>query len=123
LPKQIRDLTPLTGPLNASLAAEPLQSNLEREGAALAELPDALIVAPPGNAKLQAFVLIRMPSRLRTGSQPSASDSVLVLVGEVDDGRSEYRPVARELDPPGEPKLLLVAKILDVGSMLRLSRR
>ena len=58
IPQPLARLHHLSGPLNAGLAAEPLQRQVKGEGAALAERADVLIVAAPGEAKLQAFVFI-----------------------------------------------------------------
>ena len=46
------------GPLNAGLAAYTFKRQVDGEGAPFSECPDALIVATPGHAKLQAIVLI-----------------------------------------------------------------
>src|SRR5205823_14619752 len=40
-------------------------------------------------------------------------ERVLALVGEIDDGGAEDRPVAVNEDPACKPKLLFVAQILD----------
>src|SRR5437762_7765570 len=47
-----------SGPLNAALAAKSLESQVNAERAAFAEGADLLIVAPPGDADLQAIVFI-----------------------------------------------------------------
>ena len=63
------------GPLNAGLAAEPLQRQVNGEGAALAEGADALIVAAPRQAKLQAFVFIFDAETVANRLKPSASEN------------------------------------------------
>src|SRR6476620_5933589 len=84
-------------PLNAGLAAHPLQRQVDGEGTSLAEGPDALIVAPPGHAKLQAIVLI-FDAKAISHRLPAVGDRqrIFALVSEVDDARAKDRPVARE---------------------------
>src|SRR3954470_16151167 len=80
--------------LNAALAVKPFQSQVNAESAALPEGADLLIVAPPGHANLQAIVFILnaepRPDRLETVSE---RQRVLSLVGQVDNGSAENRPV------------------------------
>src|SRR5437868_1861340 len=101
-------------PLNAGLAAHTFQRQVNGEGAPLAEGPDALIVAAPGHAKLQAIILIfdadAVADRLPTVAQRKR---VLGLVGEIDDAGAEYRPIAVEQDPSRDAQLLPIAQILD----------
>ena len=104
--------------LNASLAAEPLEGNIERQGATLSEIPDALIVALPRYAKIKAIVLIiephAQPHRLEpVGVGSSGSSRLLVRSNTVAANSDQYW---QELDPPGEAHFLLVAQILDVGA-------
>src|ERR1051325_2790836 len=101
-------------PLNAGLATEAVQSQMKSESTALSERPDMLIVGAPRQAKLQAFVLVGQAQAVANrGPAVGQRQRVLLLAGEVDDARSEHRPVAREFDPGGDPQLLLVAEILD----------
>src|SRR5437763_8989581 len=83
------------GRLNAALAVKPFQSQVNAESAALPKGADLLIVAPPGYANLQAIILILNPepraNRLETVCE---RQRVLSLVGEVDHGRTEDRPIA-----------------------------
>src|SRR4030095_4965122 len=83
-------------PLTAGLAADALQRESKREGAALLELAEALIVALPGHAKLQAFIFVSdaetMTHRLISVRQ---RQWILFLAGEVEHGRPEQRPIAR----------------------------
>ena len=103
-------------PLNAALAIKSFQSQVKAEGAALAEGSDLLIVAPPREAKLKAIVLVlnaeTVPHRLEPVGE---RQRIFVLVGQVDHGRAEDRPVALEQHSAGEPEFLLVAQILDRG--------
>src|SRR6185295_17762618 len=65
-------------------------------------------------AKLDAIVVVEdaetVTDRLETVGE---RERVLPSIGEVDHGRAEDRPVAREADPAAEPDLLAVAQILD----------
>src|SRR5579884_1192742 len=101
-------------PLNAALAVKSLESQVNAEGAPFSESADLLIVPPPGKANLNAVVLVldaeAVPHRLETVGE---GQRVLVLVGEVDYGCSEQRPVALEQHPSGEPQFLDIAEILD----------
>src|SRR3954447_9717638 len=87
---------------------------MKGESASLSERPDALIVAAPRQAKLNAIVLIIDAEAVAHGLKAVRQrERILALVGEVDDGRPEHRPVALELHAAGEPQLLLVAQIFD----------
>src|SRR6476646_3261420 len=84
------------------------------ESASLAESTDALIVAPPRDAKLQAFILI-FDAQPIADRLPAIGERqrVLSLVGEIDDACAEDRPIAAEQDARGDAQFLLVAEILD----------
>src|SRR6187551_3450756 len=89
---------------------------MKGEGASLAERPDALIVATPGQAKLQAIVLIQYAQPMSHRREAVGDgQGVLSLVGEIEDGRAEDRPIAAEQDTAGKAQLFLVAQILDRG--------
>ena len=93
-------------PLNAALAADSLQCQVEGEAVAGAEASDPLIIPPPGQPDLEAVVRIldadAVPHRF-----PAVADRerILALVAEVDDGCSEHRPIAVEQDAPRQAKL------------------
>src|SRR5215212_10412702 len=89
-------------PLNAALAAKSFQRQMKGKGASLAEGADALIVAAPGKSNLQAIILILDPQAM-SDRFPAIRQRqrVLALVGQVDDGRSEDRPIMAEQDPAG----------------------
>src|SRR3954454_21980657 len=112
IPSPIRRLPLYSGPLNAALAAKPLQGQMKGEGTSLAERPDALIVATPRQAKLQAIVLVKKAEAV-PHRRESVGDRkrVLFLIGEVEHGCAEHRPVAVELHPAGQAQLFLVAQI------------
>ena len=59
-----------SAPLNAGLAAEPLERHPEREGASFAEPANSLIVPPPRDAKRNALILVidakAVPNRLES---------------------------------------------------------
>src|SRR6185503_2364284 len=87
---------------------------MKSEGAALPEGTEALIVAAPRNAKLQAVILIGDAQAVADpGEAVGDRKRVLVLAGQIDHSRPEDRPVTLELDPAGQPQLFLVAQILD----------
>jgi len=74
----------------------------------------ALIIAPPGQAKLDAIVVIEDAEAVADRLEPVGDrQRILLPAGEVDHGRAEDRPIAGEADPPAEPDLLAVAQILD----------
>src|SRR5690349_5537783 len=102
------------GPLNAGLAANPLESQVNGEGASLPEGADALIVAPPRYAKLQAIILVLNADTVAHRLEAIGHrQRVFALVSKIDDRGAEYRPVALEQDARGEPQLFLVAQVLD----------
>ena len=81
---------------------------------ALPEGADLLIVAAPGEANLQAIVFILDAEAVAHRLLPVGKrQRVLALVGEVDDGSPEDRPVAAEQDAAGKAQLFRVAQILD----------
>ena len=87
---------------------------MKAESASLPEGADLLIIAPPGEANLQAVVLILNAEAVADGLPTIGKrQRVFVLVGKVDDGRAEDRPVTTEQDPRGQPQLFLVAQVLD----------
>src|SRR4029078_12298422 len=47
------------------------------------------------------------------GEAVGDGQGVLALVGEVEDGRAEDRPIAMEQHSPRQPQFLLVAQVLD----------
>src|SRR3954453_8465978 len=113
LPSPITDCV-YPSPLNAGLVAKPFESQMKPESASLSERPDVLIVAAPRQAKLQALVFVRDAQAIADWRPPIGQrQRVLVLAGEVDDGRSENRPIASEFHAAGDPQLFLVAEILD----------
>ena len=60
---------------------------MKAEGASLAEGPDALIVAAPREAKLQAFVFIVNAQPVPDRLNPSAMrQRILALAGEIENG-------------------------------------
>src|SRR5205085_6849604 len=82
----------------------------------LVEGPDALIVAPPGKAKLQAFVLISNAETEPHRRKPVRNvEGVFVLAGEVEDGGAEDRQIAFEQHAASQSQLFLVAKVFDGG--------
>src|SRR5579864_6364529 len=84
-------------PLNAGLAAYPLQRQTNGEGTSLAEVADALIVAAPAYAKLQAIVLILDADPVAYGLPAiGARRWILVIVGNIDDLCSKARLVTME---------------------------
>src|SRR5436190_23585128 len=88
---------------------------MKGEGTSLAERPDALIVAAPRQAKLQAVVFVKKSQAIPHGGKAVRDrQGIFAFVGEIEDGRAEYRPIAIEQDPARQAKLLLVAEILDV---------
>src|SRR5260221_3077625 len=93
------------GLLNAGLAAYTFQRQVDGEGAPLAECPDALIVATPGHAKLQAIVLIFDAEAVAdplptTGYWPG----VLRLLCEVDGAPAGDSPIAPRERPRRNPQ-------------------
>jgi hypothetical protein len=84
-------------PLNPALAVKSLESQVKAEGASLSEGADLLIIATPGHAGLQALVFILYAEAGPDGLPPVRErQGVFLLVGEIDDGRSEHRPIAKE---------------------------
>ena len=116
IPAQCGSLAVYSGPLNAALAAYPLQSQVDRKSTSGSESADALGVPTPRDADLQTIVLI-LDSQPRSDGVETVGERqrVLLLVGEVDDRRSEDRPIAAEQHPARQPQLFYVAKILDGG--------
>src|SRR3954453_9462807 len=113
LPSPITDCV-YPSPLNAGLVAKPFESQMKPESASLSERPDVLIVAAPRQAKLQALVFVSDAQAIANRRPPiGQGQRVLILAGEVDDGRSEDRPIARKFHPPRDPQFLFVAEILD----------
>src|SRR4030095_2148120 len=87
---------------------------MKSESASLSECPDVLIVAPPRQAKLQTIVFIRDAQAVTNrGIAVGKRQGIFVLAREVQHRGPENRPVAGELDPSREPKLLLVPQILN----------
>src|SRR6185295_16825407 len=101
-------------PLNAGFASKAFQTQVKSEGTPLPERPDILIVAAPRQAKLQALVLVGHAQPVaHRGPAVGERQRVFGLAGEVDDARSEHRPVARELHPAGDAQFLFVPQILN----------
>src|SRR3954469_16486270 len=88
---------------------------MESEGASLAERSDALIVATPRQAKLQAIVLIEKSEPMADRSEAIRNrQRILSLVRKVEDGRAEDGPIAVEENAASQAQFFLVAQILDV---------
>src|SRR5206468_11164377 len=83
--------------VNAALAVKPFQSQVNAESAALPEGADLLIVAAPRDANLQAIILILNPNaRANRLESVCQRKRVFSLVGQINHGRAEDRPIATE---------------------------
>src|SRR5205809_6222336 len=102
--------------LNARLATKVLQGQSEEIAIPDTRVAGRNIVAPPRNPDLDAIIFVQKLKAMTHGLIAVGSrGGILALVGQVDDGGSEQRPVARELNPGGELYLFTVAQILYSG--------
>src|SRR3546814_5579799 len=75
----------------------------EEEIVAVPRVARLLIVPAPGQAELQAIVLIGDPKAMANGLIAVGNKNrVLLGIGEVKDRRPEYGPEARDLQPRSE---------------------
>src|SRR4051794_38785583 len=102
--------------LAAALASQIAQRHPDQEGVPAPRVAACFIVAPPGQAKLDAIVIVEdaepVADRLEAVGE---RERILAAIGEIDHGGAEDGPVAREAHAPAEPDLLAVAQILDRG--------
>src|SRR3546814_8244335 len=97
------------------LYAKIAKSQPEEESVAVPRVARLLIVPAPGQAELQAIVLIGDPKAMANGFIAVGNrNRVLLGIGEVNDRRPEYGPEARDLQPAAKPDFFPVLQILQV---------
>src|SRR5690606_6161337 len=102
------------------------KSQPEQESVAVPGVARLLIVPAPGQAELQAIVLIGDPKAMANGFIAVGNrNRVLLGIGEVNDRRPEYGPEARDLQPAANLDSFPVLEILriraDVAVNLQIS--
>src|SRR3954462_10741407 len=102
--------------LAAALASQIAQRHPDQEGVPAPRVAACFIVAPPGQAKLDAIVVVEDAEPVTDRLEAIGDgEGIFLAIGEVDDGRAEHRPITREAHPAAQPDLLAIAQILDRG--------
>ena len=95
-----------------------MQGKIDLESVAAPGIAGRDIVAPPGHRQFKAIVAIGQAEPGAQRLEPVGGiEWVFLPVSQVDDGRPEQRPVARERDAAGGAQFLAILQILDRGDV------